>query len=169
MQLMRRLSVFAAACSTVLFLAAAPAKAQSIFSIGTGSYLSQNQQDTLGFSYYVRQSVSGQVSGFLLFNGPDATQLVDITSVMTLPNGAIAFAGTVVWIQGTPQGGSTVGRGAFMAFQDNGPGSADQTSGYSLVPLAFPQNATIQQIVGAIGPPTAAQWRPLESGGVWIR
>lgn len=94
---------------------------------------------------------------------------VDITSVMTLPNGAIAFAGTVVWILGTPQGGSTVGRGAFMAFEDNGPGFADRTTGYSLVPPAFPQNATIQQIVAAIGPPTAAQWRPLVDGGVWIR
>ncbi|HEX5054829.1 MAG TPA: hypothetical protein VFZ65_23835 [Planctomycetota bacterium] len=153
----------------MLFLTAAPAKAQSVFSIGAGSYLAQNQQDTLSFHYYVSQSSSGHVSGLLLFSGPGSTQLVDITSVMTLPNGAVALAGTVVWIQGTPPGGSTVGRGAFMAFQDSGPGFADRTTGYSLVPLAFPQNATIQQIVAAIGPPTAAQWRSLESGGVWIR
>ena len=166
MQLKRKLSAFAALLTAALFFAAAPAKAQALVSGGFGSYLSQNQQDTLRFAYHVTQSSSGSVHGWFLFRAPNTTQLVDVTSVMTLPNGAVAFAGPIVWFNGTPPQGNVLGRTAFLAFKDNGLGVPDETAGYSVVPVGFPLNLTIQQIVGAIGAPPV--YRPLSTGNIWI-
>jgi hypothetical protein len=78
------------------------------------------------------------------------------------------MAGPIIASAGNPPPGFAVGATVFTGFNDNGPGSADETLSLSVVPAQF-GNPTIQQIVGFIGPPAPSDFRLLLSGNVWIR
>jgi hypothetical protein len=156
--------------ATFLFGSLAPAQQSEAFLIGHGTYQSSTQ-DTAYFDYVAKQHGDGSADGVAVWRVAGTIMLIRLTS-STLINGAMALAGPFVAVLGTPpppQFGIEVGGTAFFAVQDNGPGSADRTTGISAAPAAFGP-LTIQQIIalgGGGGPPPEA-FRPLLSGNIRI-
>lgn len=155
-----KLSVLAAAA---FLFAAAPAQAQGLVTIGSGSYLSpSNPLQTSHFAHVVTEGGNGAVHGHAIWFFPNTTIVVQVTSYgffeFTPGTNSLAFAGTIVAILGNPANPlATVGRTAFTAMNDNGPGFADETAGLSLlpplaslppVPPQFGNLTTIQEIIG---------------------
>lgn len=185
MQLTRRFTTLAALSVGALFLAAAPAQAQGLVSIGSGSYTSpSNPLQTSRFSYFVTERGNGAAEGLAIWVFPNATFVVRVTSVgffeLTPGTTSLAFAGPIVAIFGTPPGPAAVGNTAYSAFNDNGCNAADETAGFSVVPPLstippvppqYGNLTTIQQLVGYFTfyhfPPPV--WAPLLRGNIWIR
>lgn len=174
-----------AATSTALLLLAASAPAQGLVSLGGGSYPSpSNPGQISSFSYIVVEGGNGATHGYALWVFPEVAIAVQVTSFgffeLVPGTTSLAFAGPIVGIVGTPGGGgAALGRTAFTAVNDNGPGGVDSTAGLSLVPplSALPplppvlgDLTTIQQIVALgqllnVPPPVFA---PLQTGNIWI-
>ena len=154
--------------AVLLAFSPAPARAQTgLVAAGHGSFLAFNGVDTLRFTFAVTGQIDGPTHGFAVWRGPNSVILWQVTS-STFLGQAVAFAGPIVAIVGTPPPGFAVGVTAFTAAQDNGPGSTDGTSSLSVVPAMF-GNPTIQQIVALLagGPPPV--FLPLLSGNIWTQ
>jgi hypothetical protein len=196
MQRERRSTTLGALSAAVLFLATAPAAAQGLVSIGSGSYTSPSEGTTSRFSYYLTDRGNGAAQGYAIWLFPNSAIAVEVTSfgfLQPLPT-SLSFAGPIVAVLGTPpSSNAVVGRTAYTAFNDNGHHAADETVGFDVAPLPsdplvqflvgqFPPLAgqigdltTIQQIaalgqflarIGQLPPPP---WTTLLRGDVWIR
>jgi len=178
--------ILAAASAAAILLAAPAAPAQGLVSIGSGSYESpSNPGQTSYFAHIIAQGGNGAAHGHAVWMFPNVIIAVEVTSLgffeLTPGTTSLAFAGPIVGILGTPgSGGAEIGRTAFTAVNDNGPGGVDEVLGMSLVPPlsslpplppALGNLTTIQQIV-ALGqllqlpPPVFA---PLQTGNIWVR
>lgn len=157
-------SLLIATLATVLpFLAAAPAQAQGLVSVGAGSYISpSNPTQTSRFMHLIQEDRNGTVHGHGIWLFPNATIFADVTSYeyyeFTPGQTSLAFAGTISAVLGNPINPlATVGRTIFVVVNDNGRSSADETTGLSLlpplsalppVPPQFGTLSTIQQLLG---------------------
>jgi len=179
--------MFAALSAAVLFLAAAPAEAQGLVSVGRGSYKSPAAGTISHFGYYLTKRRSGAVHGHAVWVFPEATIVVRVTSYgfFKLPHGtgtttALGFAGPIVAVYGTPRGpNAVVGRTAFSAFNDNGRRAADDTVGFSVAPLPSQIPPPLRPLAGDLTsihqiakllpffPPPV--WAPLLRGNVFTR
>ena len=180
-------SLLTATLATALsFFAAAPAQAQGLVSIGAGSYISpSNPTQTSSFAHFIYEGWNGSVHGHAIWFFPDATIVVNVTSYayheFTPGTTSLVFAGAISAIYGTPNGPlATIGRTAYVAVNDNGYGTADETSGLSLlpplsalppVPPQFGNLTTVQQLLGffqfyGFPPPNFAA---LVSGSIRVR
>jgi hypothetical protein len=188
MQLKRSSTVFATLSAAVLFFAAAPAQAQGLVSMGSGSYKSpSNPEQTSHFSYYLAEGRNGTGHGYAVWFFPQTTIMIRVTSYgfFELPHGtgsttALAFAGPIVAVLGNPSNpNAVVGRTGFSAFIDNGRCARDETVGFNIAPLPSQlppplrplvgDLTTIQQIAKLLPFSPPPVWAPLLSGDVWVR
>lgn len=180
-----RTVLHAALTAAFLFVATATAPAQGLVSLGRGSYASPADPQTVSqFSYFLTDRGNGAAHGYAIWSFPATTIVVRVTSFgfFDLPQGggtttALAFAGPIVAVLGTPTNpNAVVGRTVFTVFDDDGR-HADQTIGLNHAPLpsqvppipGIGDLTTIQQIALLLPffPPPV--WTPLLAGDVWIR